>query len=108
MDIDQDAAVEMDQLLQMAVDYGASDLHLAVGAPPILRIHGDLQQLDLDVLVPEETERLVKSITSPENQQQLQENGGADFGFAFGTQARFRVSVFKTKGHYGMVRSPTA
>ena len=103
MDIDQDAAVEMDQLLQMAVDYGASDLHLAVGAPPILRIHGDLQQLDLDVLVPEETERLVKSITSPENQQQLQENGGADFGFAFGTQARFRVSVFKTKGHYGMV-----
>ena len=47
MDIDQDAAVEMDQLLQMAVDYGASDLHLAVGAPPILRIHGDLQQLDL-------------------------------------------------------------
>lgn len=100
---DQDAAVEMDQLLQMAVDYGASDLHLAVGAPPILRIHGDLQQLDLDVLVPEETERLMKSITSPENQQQIQEQGGADFGFAFGTQARFRVSVFKTKGHYGMV-----
>ena len=103
MEIEQESALEMDQLLQMAVDYGASDLHLAVGAPPILRIHGDLQQLDLDVLVPEETERLVKSITSPENQQQIQEHGGADFGFAFGTQARFRVSVFKTKGHYGMV-----
>lgn len=90
----------MDQLLQLAVDEEASDLHITVGSPPLLRIHGELHPLDLNVLRPEDTERLVKSITSPENQQQLQENGGSDFGFSFGDQARFRVSVFKTKGHY--------
>ena len=101
--MEEESILEMDQLLQLAVDEGASDLHITVGAPPLLRIHGELQQLDLDELRPEDTERLVKSITSPENQRQLQENGGADFGFAFGTQARFRVSVLKAKGNYGTV-----
>lgn len=101
--MDEDGNLEMDQLLQMAVDFKASDLHIAVGVPPMLRIHGDLQQLDLDPLTPDDTERLVKSITSPEHQQMLQEQGGTDFGFAFGTQARFRVSVFKAKGNYGTV-----
>lgn len=100
---EEEPILEMDQLLQLAVDEHASDLHIAVGVPPVLRLHGELQQLDIPPLTPEETERLVKSVTSPENQQLLQEHGGADFGFAFGEQARFRVSVFKTKGHYGMV-----
>ena len=101
--MEEEGILEMDQLLQLAVDEGASDLHITVGAPPLLRIHGELQQLDLEALRPEDTERLVKSITSPENQRQLQEHGGADFGFAFGTQARFRVSVLKAKGNYGTV-----
>ena len=101
--MEDDGNLEMDQLLQMAVDFKASDLHIAVGLPPMLRIHGDLQQLDMDPLTPDDTERLVKSITSPEHQQMVQEQGGADFGFAFGTQARFRVSVFKAKGNYGTV-----
>ena len=99
----EDTHYEMDQLLQLTVDEGASDLHITVGMPPKLRIHGELQPLDLPDLTPEDTERLVKSITSPENQQKLQEHGGADFGFAFGDQARFRVSVLKTKGHYATV-----
>lgn len=103
MDTEQEVALEMDQLLQLAVDYGASDLHIEVGAPPVLRLHGDLQQLDHEILTPEESERLVRSITSDEQMQQVHDHGGADFGFAFGDQARFRVSVLKAKGHYGMV-----
>jgi twitching motility protein PilT len=101
--MNDDGNFEMDQLLQMAVDLKASDLHISVGLPPMLRIHGDLQQLDLDPHTPADTERLVKSVTSPEHQQLLQEEGGTDFGFAFGDQARFRVSVFKAKGEYGTV-----
>ena len=97
------ANVEMSELLQLTVDEGASDLHLAVGAPPILRIHGALQPLDVPLLTPEDTERLMKSITSDDHQQRVRQNGGTDFGFSFGTQARFRVSVLKTKGHVGMV-----
>ncbi|MDD5706784.1 MAG: type IV pilus twitching motility protein PilT [Kiritimatiellae bacterium] len=97
------SAVEMNELLQLAVDEGASDLHLRVNMPPILRIHGALNPLDTPPLKAEDTERLMKSITSPESQQALRDNGGADFGFAFGHLARFRVSVFRERGNVGVV-----
>jgi len=95
--------VVMSDLLQLVVDEGASDLHVSVGAPPILRIHGRLHPLDADSLRPEDTERLMKSITSEEHQVRVREKGGTDFGFGFGDQARFRVSVFRQKGNYGIV-----
>jgi twitching motility protein PilT len=96
-------AAEMSELLQLTVDEGASDLHIRVGLPPILRIHGALQPLDLPPLTPEDTERLMKAITSPEHQQIVREHGGTDFGFGFGEVARFRVSVFKERGNVGVV-----
>jgi len=96
-------AIEMAELLQLVIDEGASDLHIPVGSPPVLRIHGGLTALDTDPLTPEDSERLMKSITSEVNQQRLQEEGGVDFGFAFGEQARFRVSAFRQKGSIGMV-----
>ncbi len=95
--------VEMSDLLELAVEEGASDLHIAVGIPPVLRIHGSLHPLDIDPLLPEDTERLMKSITSPEHQQKVREQGGTDFGFGFGDKARFRVSVLKAKGNVGIV-----
>ncbi|MBM4142978.1 MAG: type IV pilus twitching motility protein PilT [Lentisphaerae bacterium] len=93
----------MNELLQLAVDEGASDLHLRVGSPPVLRIHGGLRVLDTAVLAPDDTERLMKSITSPEHQQKVRERGGTDFGFGFGQAARFRVSVLRAKGSVGLV-----
>jgi len=54
-------------------------------------------------LAPEDTEELMRSITSEDHIQHVRERGGADFGFAFGELARFRVSVFKEKGNFGMV-----
>ncbi len=95
--------IEMNDLLQLTVDEGASDLHLTVGAPPILRISGGLQPLDCPLLTPDDTERLMKSITSPDHQQKVREGGGTDFGFSFGDSARFRVSVLKTKGNVAVV-----
>ena len=95
--------VEMSELLQLTVDEGASDLHIRVGVPPILRIHGSLQPLDLPPLTPEDSDRLMKSITPPAHQQNVRENGGTDFGFGFGEVARFRVSVFKERGNVGVV-----
>lgn len=96
-------SVEMADLLQLVIDEGASDLHIAVGSAPVLRIHGDLVPLDSDALTADDTERLMKSVTSDQNQQKLREDGGTDFGFAFGEQARFRVSIFRQKGVIGMV-----
>ena len=97
------ATLLIDKLLQATVKQDASDLHLAVGQPPVLRIHGRLQKLKTKILEPEDTVALMKSITPDRCQQELQEQGGTDFGFAFGDVARFRVSVFKQKGNVGMV-----
>lgn len=95
--------IDMSELLQLVVDEGASDLHLAVGVPPVLRLHGRMQAIDASPLKAEDTERFMKSITSEDHQQRVREGGGTDFGFGFGTAARFRVSVLKAKGTVGMV-----
>jgi twitching motility protein PilT len=92
----------MDDLLDLAVREGASDLHLTVGLPPVLRIHGALHPLDSAVLRPEDTERLMRAITSAEHIQQVREGGGTDFGFGFRDVARFRVSVYKQRGFFGL------
>ena len=97
------ATVEMNELLELTVEEGASDLHIAVGLPPMLRIHGGLQPLDSPSLTADDTERLMKSITSPDHQQKVREQGGTDFGFGYGDKARFRVSVLKAKGAVGIV-----
>ena len=96
-------AIEMADLLHLVVDEGASDLHLQVDSPPVLRVSGEMMPLDTDPLTGDDTERLMKSITSQQVQQKLREDGGADFGFAFGELARFRVSVLRQRGNVGMV-----
>jgi twitching motility protein PilT len=93
----------MSDLLQLVVSEGAADLHLRVGVPPVIRLHGVLHRVEGPHLKPEDTEELMRSITSEDHIQQCRERGGADFGFAFGELARFRVSVFKEKGNFGMV-----
>ena len=97
------ATILIDKLLQTVVSRKASDLHITVGQPPVLRIDGRLVRLETKVLEPEDTVALMKSITPERCQQELQEVGGADFGFAFGDMARFRVSVFKQRGYVAMV-----
>ncbi len=93
----------MSQLLQLVVDEGASDLHLSVGLPPVLRINGNLIHLDSAPLKAQDTEELMKAITSPYHQEKLKQNGGSDFGFSFGDIARFRVSIMRQKGSVGVV-----
>ena len=85
------------------VAQSASDLHLAVGQAPVLRLDGRMRHLNTKVLEPDDTVALMKSITPERCQQELQEVGGTDFGFAFGDAARFRVSVFKQRGNVGLV-----
>jgi twitching motility protein PilT len=97
------ARFEMSDLLDLVLEEGASDLHVPCYSPPVLRIHGEMTPLDTEPMSPEDTEYLMKSITSEANQQKLQQDGTVDFGFAFGDRCRFRVSVFKAKGAIGMV-----
>jgi twitching motility protein PilT len=94
---------EMNDLLDLVVETNASDLHIHVGQAPTLRVSGDMTPVDGPNLKSEDTEALMLSITPDFFQQQLKTQGSADFGFAFGEKARFRVSVFRAKGCYGMV-----
>ncbi|MCK5861949.1 MAG: type IV pilus twitching motility protein PilT [Candidatus Hydrogenedentes bacterium] len=96
-------AYDMVSLLRMLVDRDGSDLHITVDAPPIGRVHGHLTYFGEMACTAEDTEGLMKSIASVDNQQELQEVGGADFGFAFEDVARFRVSIFKQRGYVGLV-----
>jgi len=95
--------VNMDRLLHACVTQGASDIHLTVGRSPVLRIDGRLRSLETKVLEPDDTAALMKSITPDRNQQELQEEGGTDFGFTFGDEGRFRVSIFRQKGNVTLV-----
>ena len=95
--------VQIDKLLQTVVSQRASDLHITSGQPPVLRAGGHMVRLETKSLEAEDCVGLMKSITPERNQQEFQERGGTDFGFAFGDAARFRVAVFKQRGHIGMV-----
>jgi len=97
------ATVQIDRLLETVVRKGASDLHLAVGKPPTLRLHGSLRELQTKVLEAEDTMSLMKSITPDRIQQEFEESGSGDFGFAYGDAARFRVAIFKQKGYCSLV-----
>lgn len=97
------ATVHIDRLLETCIRVGSSDIHLHVGRPPVLRIDGGLRSLETKSLEPDDTVALMKSVTPERNQQELQEEGGTDYGFAFGDKGRFRVSVFRQKGNISMV-----
>ena len=74
------ATIHIDRLLETVVKPGASDLHLTVGLPPVIRLHGHMRPLETKVLEPEDTVALMKSVTPERNQQELQEEGGTDYG----------------------------
>lgn len=97
------SSMQIDRLLDTVVKLGASDLHITVGRPPTLRLHGHLRNLQTKVLDSDDMVGLMKAVTPERNQQELQEEGGTDFGFAYGDAARFRVSVFRQRGDIAMV-----
>ena len=95
--------MDINEMLKVMVDRDAADLHLRVNKAPVIRVHGEFEPLDPKALMPEDTERLMKEITPPRYQQMLQEQGSADFAYAFSDQARFRTNVFRNMSNIGIV-----
>ena len=93
----------MEKLLSTVIQLKASDLHISVGQPPVVRHHGRMRKLDAKVLDSDDTTALMKSITPDRCQQELQQKGGADFAIEYVDGYRFRVAIFKQKGTIGMV-----
>jgi twitching motility protein PilT len=96
-------SVLIDKLLTTLIQLKGSDIHISVGQPPVVRLHGRLRKLDAKVLDSDDTTGLMKAITPDRCQQELQQVGGADFAIEFTDGVRFRCAVFKQKGTIGMV-----
>src|SRR2546423_13382767 len=93
----------MEKLLSTVIQLKASDLHISVGQPPVVRHHGRMRKLDAKVLDSDDTAALMKSITPDRCQQELQQKGGSDFAIEYVDGYRFRVAIFKQRGNIGLV-----
>ena len=93
----------LDDLLRLVLEEGSSDLHITAGAPPSLRLDGQMVKLDVPALTASDTEELVRGFAKDEHIKRLFEQGGADFALAFREDARFRISLFLQRGSIGMV-----
>ena len=104
------STIAMEKLLSTVIQLKASDLHITVGQPPVIRHQGRMRKLDTKALDMDDTTSLMKSITPDRCQQELQEKGGTDFAIEYVDGYRFRVAVFKQRGCIGMVlrRIPSA
>ncbi|HEY3297747.1 MAG TPA: type IV pilus twitching motility protein PilT [Armatimonadota bacterium] len=91
--------IVVEELLNKFIDLDGSDLHMLVGEPPTVRLHGHLHRIEeYGNLTPEMTEQFMRDISPARAQAELEEVQGADFGFSFGNRARFRVSIFMQRG----------
>ncbi len=95
---------DIHSLMEACYAQGASDLHVSVARPPVLRVHGHLVEIEgLPVLTAADVDAMVAAITPERNQRELQELGSTDYGLAHGDKCRFRVSVLTQKGSRGIV-----
>ncbi|WP_068555241.1 type IV pilus twitching motility protein PilT [Thermotalea metallivorans] len=90
------------ELLDTTVKAKASDLHITVAVPPVLRINGKLEQLDFPSLTPKDTDALVQQLLTEKQLWELDENGEIDLSYSNAGLGRFRVNVYKQRGSYGM------
>ncbi|MCU0649981.1 MAG: PilT/PilU family type 4a pilus ATPase [Gemmatimonadaceae bacterium] len=91
-------ALDLKAVLQRMVREGASDLHLKVGRPPTLRLHGDLLALPLPLLRPEELRTIAEQLLPPAQLREFAEHKEADFAINVPGIGRFRVNVYQQKG----------
>lgn len=90
------------ELLSIAVKAGASDLHLTVASPPIMRVNGKLTRIMDTNLTPDDTIRIIQEILKPEQITAFEERGELDLSYSHPGLGRFRVNIFKQRGSYGM------
>lgn len=92
------------RMFRAVVQHEASDLHLAVGNPPMMRLRNVIRQMDLPALTGEDLEKLVQPILSDRARSQLETAGGADFAYVLPDGGgRFRVTLFRQRGQFGLV-----
>lgn len=97
------STLTMEKLLHFAFTNKASDLHISTGITPVLRINGQLKKAGTESLLPEDTLRLAKEITTEGQFERIQWEGELDFSYSLQGICRFRVNVFHQRGSIGIV-----
>ncbi len=86
---------KIDRFLRLMNDRGASDFHLAVGRPPMLRVSGTMEQIRYRTMAEGDWADMIKPITPPERWEEYQAGGDTDFAYELASVARFRVNLFR-------------
>lgn len=94
--------MDMHELLQRTIEFKASDLHITVGSPPILRINGELKRIGDMKLTPEDTLNMVKSLADDSQFKRVENEGEIDMSFSYHGIGRFRVNIYMQRGSYGI------
>ncbi len=90
--------VSMEELLNIMVQRGGSDLHISVGSPPKIRVDGRLYDTEHDILQPEVTKKLVYSVLTPDQVAKFEKLKELDFSFGITNLGRFRTNTFVQRG----------
>jgi twitching motility protein PilT len=85
---------KIDNILRAALEFKASDIHLTVGVPPILRINGDLRRYGKDILLPADTEEMARLTIPEEMWDTFKEKGELDYSYGIPGVSRFRVNAY--------------
>src|SRR5437764_4410350 len=95
---------EVNKLFRLVMKMQASDIHLKVGQPPMMRLRGDIRRMEMRPLSQEDMERLLLPNLQPKRRKVLDAEGGVDFSYVIGAdECRFRVSLFKQRGRLSLV-----
>jgi twitching motility protein PilT len=94
---------QIDQFLKVLVEQKGSDLHLTVGSPPIMRVHGNLQRLKFRELTNKDLETLIYEIMEEDWRIKFVDRLDYDFAYEIADLARFRVNVFWQRKGLGAV-----
>jgi twitching motility protein PilT len=104
--INRQKDLEIDKLFRACVKLQASDLHLKVDKPPMVRVDGTLRPMSRGPITDEEMVRLTFPLMNERNRKIFERDGGADFAYTLdveGTVWRFRVNLLQQLGHVGLV-----
>jgi twitching motility protein PilT len=99
---DEDIQVPVSELLEIVLERGASDLHVTAGAPPTIRLHGDLIRLvDYPILSPRALQGMIYAILPQKMRERLEQELELDMSYALPGKARFRVNVYYQRDSIG-------
>ncbi|MFP4466523.1 MAG: type IV pilus twitching motility protein PilT [Candidatus Goldiibacteriota bacterium] len=90
--------VNIDTLLRVMFEKGASDLHITVGAPPMLRIDGDMAATEFEKLRPDDCQQIIYSILTDEQKESFERESELDISFGVEGIGRVRMNVYKQRG----------